>query len=308
MYLVKFIQNDSLSLTMSNQSYLNFIESILEEPLDTCNVIDKGWTNLIFDVNDKWIFRFARHAESKQINIETDFLAVFSELSPIVIPSPQDVMTNLILNTQADTPSNFMVYPKIQGVRLSHERLENFSDQQLKQLYKSLGEFLSALHSFNFEHEHLAKFPYGGASFWEDLWPVVETRLKKRTRQKAYDYFRKTIAILDATPTTQTLTHSDLGPNNMLLDASKNKLAGVIDFGDIAIADPAIDFSSFYRNFGRNFVENILTNYSYPLGEHFWLRVDYESKRKLFFVTYFALNYGFEDNISDMISVIEAMF
>ena len=289
--------------SVDTNSYVTIIKSVLDEPIRKMVVIDKGWTNLVFDVNDAWIFRFVRNPESTQIAIEKDFLPSFAKQSPVPIPTP------VILKEKEDTTSfQYLVYPKLQGERLSQQRLDGFRLGELERLSKSLAKFLSTLHQSKFKHPNLLAHPYGGADFWHDLWPAVSPLLSKKTKEKAFAYFSETITTLAQFPEVQTLTHSDLGPNNMLLDVNNNQLAGIIDFGDIALADPAIDFSSFYRNFGRQFVENILLHYSAPTQDNFMLRVDYQSKRKLFFVTYFALNYGFEDAVPSQIKVIEAMF
>ncbi len=104
------------------------------------------------------------------------------------------------------------------------------------------------------------------------------------------------------------MAHSDFGTSNVLIDPARSEIAGVIDFGDMSIGDPAADFATFYRRFGKPFAEDMAENYRLPLGDDFWTRVDYESKRKPFFVLFFALNYGFEEHVPDLVSAIEAQF
>ena len=82
----------------------------------------------------------------------------------------------------------------------------------------------------------------------------------------------------------------------------------MIDFGDIGIGDPATDFATFYRRFGKPFAEDMAENYGLPLGDDFWMRVDYESKRKLLFVLFFALNHGFEQHVHGIVREIESLF
>ena len=53
---------------------------------------------------------------------------------------------------------------------------------------------------------------------------------------------------------------------------------------------------------------DMVEHYQLPLGEDFWTRVDYESKRKLFFVVFFALNYGFEKYVPGVVRAIESQF
>ncbi|WP_319422285.1 hypothetical protein [Pleurocapsa sp. FMAR1] len=44
------------------------------------------------------------------------------------------------------------------------------------------------------------------------------------------------------------------------------------------------------------------------IEENFWSRIKYESKRKMFFVVYFAVNYGFESDIPDILQYIKKLF
>ncbi len=105
-----------------------------------------------------------------------------------------------------------------------------------------------------------------------------------------------------------TVAHSDFGTNNVLLDAARSEIAGVIDFGDISLSDPSTDFATFYRRFGKSFAELVAGSYRLPMGDDFWTRVDYESKQKLFFVAFFALNCGFEEYVPGIVRAIESQF
>jgi aminoglycoside phosphotransferase (APT) family kinase protein len=44
--------------------------------------------------------------------------------------------------------------------------------------------------------------------------------------------------------------HGDLGPEHVLMDPASGRIAGVIDWGDVVIGDPAIDLAGFGYSFG----------------------------------------------------------
>ena len=44
------------------------------------------------------------------------------------------------------------------------------------------------------------------------------------------------------TPQQTTLVHDDLGAEHILVDAARSSLTGIIDWGDMALHDPAWDF------------------------------------------------------------------
>ena len=278
------------------EDYLERIRSEGFEQVESYKIIRSGWSNVVVEINDQWIFRFARDKKNTQCAVERDFLTKFEKISPVTIPS--------IVKSGED----YIAYRKIAGERFAPEKYATFSASQKAQLKKDLGAFLTELHNFRFAHPQLSEFPYGGHDFWKDLWPVVKDRLSDKTKKQAEGYFTNVLHKIEDASFEKVVTHSDLGTNNILVDFERHQLGGIIDFSDLSVADPAVDFASFYRHFGRQFVENVLDSYQRPIGSHFGTRIDYESKRKPFFVVYFALNNGFERHIPGIVSYIEDLF
>ncbi len=278
------------------EEYLDRIQAEFFEPINSYKIIQEGWTNLIVEINGQWIFRFVRDRENMQIAVERDFLPNFAKVSPVNIP-------NLAISSD-----DYIAYRKIAGDRFSPQNFLLFSSTQKANLFKLLGQFLTCLHNFQFTHLYLSTAPYGGSDFWNDLWLPVKDDLSEQTRIKAECYFTNILKEVNAIPFEKTLTHSDLGTNNILVNYEQCHLAGIIDFSDMSIADPAVDFAGFYRNFGHQFVEELLSYYQRPIESNFWARIEYESKRKMFFVIYFALNHGFATQIPIILEYIEKLF
>ena len=276
--------------------YLKRIQANLSKPIHSYKVIDRGWTNLVIEINCRWIFRFVRDINNQQIAIEREFLPKFAKVSPVKIPE--------IITSDFD----YIAYRKILGERFSPEKFALFSNFQKTKLIRLLGEFLTCLHNFEFDHQYLSSAPYGGGDFWKDLWVLVKDYLSTLTRDKAEKYFTSVIEEIDSIGYKPTLTHADLGINNILVNFKQNSLGGVIDFGDLCLGDPAADFAGFYRNFGRQFTQELICYYQKPIEANFGTRIEYEAKRKLFFVVYFALNNGFESDVPNIIKYIETLF
>ena len=276
--------------------YINCIKADLSEPIESYKIIDCGWTNLVFEVNERWIFRFVRDMDNRQVVVERDFLSKFARMSPVKIPSP--IFSN----------RHYIAYRKIAGERFAPEKFALLPDFRKTEIIRLLGEFLTCLHNFQFDHRYLFTEPYGGGDFWNDLWLTVKDNFSVQTRKKAEKYFTSAIEQIKAVPFEKTLIHADLGTNNILVDLDSNRLNGIIDFGDLCLGDPAADFAGFYRNFGRQFTDELISHYQRPMEANFWLRIDYESKRKLFFVVYFAQNYGYKKDVPQILQYIEKLF
>ena len=278
------------------QTYESIIRDALTEPVESITYLDEGWANVVLEVNAKWIFRFVRDLSNTQLAVEQAFLPLFQKDSPLPIPKIRHSGTN------------YIAYEKIEGVKFSETIFQNLDQRKRKTTAGALGNFLSCLHAVAFEHQHIKAAPFGGNDFWRELWPAVSPRLRGHTRKKAEDYFQRAILKVASATYQNVIAHSDFGTNNVLIDAAHSKIVGVIDFGDLSISDPAADFATFYRKFGKRFAEDMVEHYQLPLGNDFWTRVDYESKRKLFFVVFFALNYGFEKYVPGVVRAIESQF
>ena len=278
------------------QAYESIIRNALTEPVESIIQLDEGWTHVVLEVNAKWIFRFVRDLSNTQLAVEQAFLPLFQRDSPLPIPEIQH------------SGNNYIAYEKIEGAKFSETIFQNLGQRERKATAGTLGNFLSCLHAVAFEHQYIKAAPFGGNDFWRELWPAVSPRLQSHTRKKAEDYFRQAIPKVTSATYQNVIAHSDFGTNNVLIDAAHSKIVGVIDFGDLSISDPAVDFATFYRRFGKQFAEDMVEHYQLPLGDDFWTRVDYESKRKLFFVVFFALNYGFEQYVPGVVRAIESQF
>ncbi len=278
------------------QTYESIVRNALTEPVESIIQLDEGWTNVVLEVNAKWIFRFVRDLSNTQLAVEQAFLPLFQKDSPLQIPEIQY------------SGNNYIAYEKIEGVKFSEAIFQNLDQKERKSTAEALGNFLSCLHAVAFEHQHIKVAPFGGKDFWRELWPAVSPLLRGHTREKAEDYFQRAIPKVASATYQNVIAHSDFGTNNVLIDEAHSKIVGVIDFGDLSLSDPAADFAIFYRRFGKQFAEDMVEHYQLPLGENFWTRVDYESKRKLFFVVFFALNYGFEQYVPGVVRAIESLF
>ncbi|MCM3337496.1 phosphotransferase [Paenibacillus sp. MER TA 81-3] len=54
---------------------------------------------------------------------------------------------------------------------------------------------------------------------------------------------------------------ADFGTSNILIHPETGALAGVIDFGDSGLGDPALDFAALYAQYGEGFLEMCKASY-----------------------------------------------
>ena len=142
-------------------TYESIVRDVLDEPVGSLVRVDGGWTNVVLEVNGKWIFRFVRDPSNTQLAVEQAFLPLFKRHSPLPIPEIRY------------SGGNFIAYEKIEGVKFSEAIFRSLGTGERSNLAAALGNFLSCLHAVAFEHRDLNAAPFGGGDFWRELWPAV---------------------------------------------------------------------------------------------------------------------------------------
>ena len=181
--------------------------------------IDDGWDYKVLVVDDAWVVRWPRHRLAvEEIEQEVGLLPVLAPLLPVEVPRFEYVSRD----------------PWLVAYRLIH------GDPLVDEDPDGIREFLEALHAVAVNDvparrpDWLATYREQADEFRRVVLPLLEPEERSDGE-----------ALLDEVETLTgfepTLTHSDLGPTHLLV--SDGKLAGVIDWGDARIGDPAIDYA-----------------------------------------------------------------
>jgi len=168
----------------------------------------------------------------------------------------------------------FAGYPLIAGHTIT---AANVTDDERRAIARQLAQFLAAFHSVSPDEarmrgaqpdpvyrldptrhkptaiDRLSRLP-------EDL---IASRLKARLR-----------SLLDSLPTikepsSNTLVHGDLHGSQILVSDDTHELAGVIDWGDVHLGDPASDFAVVHSMLPRDCHRDFLQAYA-PVDPMFW--------------------------------------
>lgn len=266
---------------MKEGNFLDSIKSVFEGPVNEYKVRTGTYGNVVFEINQDWIFRFSReNRDVKQLQIEKIFLPEFEKASPLPVPHIEYKGTD------------FIGYKKLEGIPFTSEVCESLSEKQRNAVWESIGNFLSQLHAMNFKHENLVEYPLGDDDFWNHLWKPVASQLSKETQEKAFTYFTKHFEEANANPIQETICHGDFHPNHILFNEKSKSITGIIDFGRICINDPAVDFNLIERFLGGNAVKSVLQHYKRDIPENFRARINFQNKRRLFAAFFHATVVG----------------
>ncbi|MHA1994029.1 MAG: phosphotransferase family protein [Candidatus Hodarchaeales archaeon] len=256
----------------------------------------------VFEVEGRFIFRIPdkslRNKKGIQM-IESEYKNLKLLKPNLSIPIPDPIYVNL----EETVPA--MGYRKLPGISLS-KCIREYDNKCLKKLARSIGFFLTQLHSVkltkkftNYMNLNNSDFLAKYTKVWEKEYqetksivlPLVNSEQKKWI-QALYTLFLSKIDHFSFEP---TVIHGDFDTSNILVDSGSCKLSGIIDFEETRIFDPAVDFL-FYRE-GKLFQDEILAFYGGIIDKDFQQRMQFTFSRSC--IPYIL--YGVKNSIPSLI-------
>jgi aminoglycoside phosphotransferase (APT) family kinase protein len=181
--------------------------------------IDAGYDFRVVVVDDAWVFRFPRRAGVvPALEAEIAVLPLLEARLPVAVPRFEIV--------SREPP--FVAYPFLRGSPLRDEDGEG------------VRAFLAALHAVDVDGLPVPR-PEWSAAYREqcaEFERVVLPHLEEVERRAARGLFAEVDTLGGFEP---ALVHADLGPEHLLV--RDGRLAAVIDWGDMRVGDPALDYA-----------------------------------------------------------------
>lgn len=181
--------------------------------------IDDGWDYKVLILDDEWVLRIPRSALAvEELAKEIELLPALAPTLPIEIPRFEQVSKEPL----------FVLYRLIRGDPLRNEDPAG------------VRAFLDALHAFDPAGLDVPQPDWRGIyrGHSGDWRRVVFPLLDEDERSRGEALLDDVEALTGFEP---ALVHCDLGPTHLLVH--DGRLAGVIDWGDAKIGDPAIDYA-----------------------------------------------------------------
>jgi aminoglycoside phosphotransferase (APT) family kinase protein len=231
-----------------------------------------GWDNNAFSVGSRWLFRFPRREIALPgIRREIAVLPLLAARLPLPVPDPC-----FVGRPSARFPWPFFGTSFLAGEELADSGLDG---EERVRAAASLGGFLGALHDPGLvavvEAVDLPVDPMGRADPPLRAGRALEV-LDRLAERRVWEPDRDVLDVLDqafAAPSTVeaeaaiAVSHGDLHIRHVLVDQA-GAVAGVIDWGDLSLGDPAVDLSIAYFGFAGRARTELLAAYGRPVGRH----------------------------------------
>jgi aminoglycoside phosphotransferase (APT) family kinase protein len=195
--------------------------------------IGSGWATDVYLVDGRYAVRFPRNAEAAT-NLDRD--AAILQLVASEFRGSVAVPSVLYRGRAGPHfPYDFLICNFVDGISADDPKAP-----VSKELTSDLGNALTRVHSIS-----VARARHAGLTepFWDD-----------------YDG-------------DLSFLHLDFRGNNILVDPQSGRLAGIIDWGNAAVGDPALDFMWLAVWRGWPFAEAVLENYAKPVDAGFTERI-----------------------------------
>lgn len=280
------------------ETYLQQIKEVFPQEIDALAIHEGGDDFLLIEVNHAWMFRFPRNELSqKAMEIETNFLEEFKTNSPLPVPA------------RSYLGRGFVGYRKIQGTPLNFEIFADLPKPTRDRIAQQLGQFLSALHNFPIKKAASMGIARGwnglhrkaGLYFLDHVTPMLSSTARKKS-------IRLMMSVL-AEEFEGKVIHGDLYfPDHVFFDESEHELSGVIDFGDVAIFDPAHDWQCVVELGGEELFEAVMKHYQAEKDASLLNRSKMGLDARPLFVAGNMFLRGMEEQYEQRIARIEAKF
>lgn len=203
---------------------------------------------------DQLALRFPKNQDSvKKLKTEKMLLKFLAEEANFSIPE-----------YQANSNKFFSCYPVIRGEELTLDFYNSLTEIKKNKLCEDLAVFMLKIHSLKLPENISSKIPIAN-------WSKIYLGIKKDIDvylypSKSNEKFLALFKDFSSGKRRVALVHSDLSGDNIIINKTKKRIEGIIDFSDMCFSDPDVDFAHFWY-FGEKMVKKVVFFYTKDKNE-----------------------------------------
>lgn len=208
---------------------------------------------------DADVVRIAKHRQAADaLRMEACAMERIAARLPLPVPRPAF--------SEPEPGCAFSIHAEVTGEELTRETWESLSSNAQETTAADLARFLDALHALRILDAETCGVPRIDASEYATRLHAASAPLRSILPADTFHRLDAALArwsrpAAEADPSA-SLLHRDVAPGHVLFDPATGRLTGVIDFGDLALGDPARDFIYVYEDFGPEMLDAVLRHYT----------------------------------------------
>jgi aminoglycoside 2''-phosphotransferase len=239
-----------------------WVAKVLEEiagPLSDLVFLGEGHFVAAWLANGTIVYRFAKHAAAAlSLRREACLLPRLAPHLPLKVPRP--VYYELSLDPLVAVAAHDLLV----GKTLTRQQFTALRRDRQDDCAAQIAHFLIALHQSDLE---LARQCAISVRDYQTHYSEVAIRFEQHMAAHIADardcdyvrtVFEEFLSEDAAHLRSSALIHGDLSVPHILWDRQDAKIAAIIDFGDMIIADPAGDLAGLYENYGPKFMRYLM--------------------------------------------------
>jgi aminoglycoside 2''-phosphotransferase len=268
----------------------------------TARLNEQGQSNDGLIINEEFIFRFPKHPRAlRHLRVEFEILRALQGLTSLPIPNP--VSSHLDTDVVGEA---FFGYRLIPGEPFLREIFLSITESTVAdRIVSQVATFLKGLHGLQPGVDFQFEPPLRDTrEEWIALLDRIKTNLTPRLSAEdsliVIDFFENFLSDGDNFNYHPVLRHGDFGTVNVLFDTENKRLSGVIDFGNAALGDPALDLAAIMApsfGYGAAFVYELQR--IYPIDERLLRRAHFYVRAFSLQQALYGLEHGNDDIFSD---------
>jgi aminoglycoside 2''-phosphotransferase len=242
--------------------------------VDKIEVTGEGMDSKAFTVNDKYIFRFPKFKpSSNQLEREIKLLPKLQQRLDLPIPNFEYV-------GKQSNGFYFVGYKKIHGSFLEPKRYLELKKKDQNKFIETIATFFKQIHSFSIDKALKCGVEVENAKEkcrcdMERCRKEIFPMLSKLEHVYVEKIFNKYLSNKENFKYTPALLHSDLSYEHIIYNQENKTVAGIIDFGDIKIGDPAYELKFLLLDYGKEFIESLLKIYPFQSEQMLTRKMDF---------------------------------
>ncbi len=238
--------NDVIRSCRRSELVRRIADAMPDMPIQHVRRIASGQNNEVLLINSAWIFRFPRTLQASQALARETMVLRDMSGDLLTVKTPRPTVVHFPENRKSEW---FMGYPLIVGRPLTQARSTRLSHRHLKTIAGQLAQILQSVHSRPVTPELQQVLEVEDpVSYWSDMFVRIRRHLfplmRPEARQEVARHFSHHFETAAPHTIPLTLIHGDFGGTNLLMAPNTPEVCAVIDWGSVAIGDPAIDYAS----------------------------------------------------------------